>query len=233
MTKARSIGLAVAVLAALSTPGLAGELTYLAHAPSEPSPNPPLIVLMHGSNANENDLIGLWQDLPSTFVVISPRAPFKGFSGGFQWYRKDGAEPRADDLAASRKIVDDILTEAVTRFKADPKRLFIGGFSQGAIMTYEIALKEPGRFRGAAVLSGILFASAVASLDKVDRTHEAFFVAHGTADKVIPFSAATSARDSLGRLGVLVSFHAYQGMAHTVGPEETADLKAWLDERAR
>ena len=233
MTRARSIGLALGLLSGIVAPASASDLRYLAHAPAERVANPPLIVLMHGSNANENDLIDLWQDLPADFVVISPRAPFKGFSGGYQWYRKDGANPRPDDLAVSREIVDAVIAEAVTRFKADPRRIFIGGFSQGAVMTYEIALREPDRFRGAAVLSGTLFSSEVSSLAKADRSHEAFFVAHGTADKVIPFAAATSARDALGKLGMPTVFHAYQGMAHTVGPEETRDLKAWLEERAR
>ena len=226
------VTLALALFLALATPVAAGDLTYLVHAPTEPSPHPPLIVLLHGSGADERDMIGLWHDLPATFVVISPRAPFDHAGGGYVWYRKAGATPKPGDLDVSRKIIDLVVDNAVSRFDADPKRVFLGGFSQGAVMTYEVALREPDRFRGAAVLSGILFGSATAALPaRADLSRDSFFVAHGTADTVIPFAAATSARANLAKLGVPTVFHAYPGMGHTTGPQETSDLAAWLSER--
>ncbi len=213
-------------------PVAAGDLTYLVHAPAHPSPHPPLIVLLHGSGSDERDMVGLWRDLPDSFVVISPRAPFNHPGGGYVWYRKADGTPKPDDLEISRKIIDLVVENAVSRFDADPKRVFLGGFSQGAVMTYEVALREPGRFRGAAVLSGILFPSAVATkATSSELAGASFFVAHGSADPVIPFAAATSARASLAKLGVSTDFHAYPGMAHTVGPQETRDLAAWLNDR--
>ena len=229
----RVVARALAILCAAASPAAAGDLTYLVHAPTQPSPHPPLIVLLHGSGADERDMIGLWHDLPATFVVISPRAPFDHAGGGYVWYRKAGATPRPDDLEASRKIVDLVVANAVSRFDADPARVFLGGFSQGAVMTYEVGLREPGRFRGAAVLSGLLFPSATAKLPPTaDLAREAFFVAHGTSDPVIPFAAAEAARAKLAKLEVPTVFHAYAGMAHTIGPQETRDLAAWLSERA-
>ena len=228
----RVVACVLAFLCADAVPAAAGDLTYLVHAPTQPSPHPPLIVLLHGSGADERDMIGLWHDLPGAFVVISPRAPFERSGGGYVWYRKAGATPKPNDLEASRKIVDLVVANAVSRFDADPRRVFLGGFSQGAVMTYEVALREPNRFRGAAVLSGILFPSATVALPaRVDLASESFFVAHGTADPVIPFSAATAARASLARLGVPTTFHAYSGMGHTIGPQETSDVAAWLAEQ--
>ena len=150
--------LGVASLCAIAPRAMAADdLTYLVHRPTVASPHPPMIVLLHGAGADENDMIGLWRDLPPTLVVISPRAPFHE-GGGYRWYRKTGAVPRQDDLRASRKIVDLVIENAAKRFDVDPSRIFIGGFSQGGVMTYEVALREPGRFRGAAALSGLMFA---------------------------------------------------------------------------
>ena len=210
----------------------ADDLTYLVHQPTVASPHPPMIVLLHGAGADENDMIGLWRDLPPSFVVISPRAPFHE-GGGYRWYRKTGAVPRQDDLLASRKIVDLVVENAARRFDADPSKIFLAGFSQGGVMTYEVALREPGKFRGAAALSGLMFAPEREELAaaKPDLGREAFFVGHGEADPVIPFSAATSAHATLRSLGVPTAFHAYPGMAHTTGPEEVGDLAAWLEER--
>ncbi len=169
--------IALALLCALLCPvaAAAADLTYLVHAPAEPSAHPPLIVLLHGAGADERDMIGMWRDLPQNFVVISPRAPFGG-GGGYRWYRKTGASPRAGDLEISAKIVDLVVDNAAKRFDADPKRLFLGGFSQGAVMTYEVALREPGRFRGAAVLSGSLFSSEAVKLSPHRGSHPRVFL---------------------------------------------------------
>ncbi len=206
----------------------ADGLTYLVHQPAPAAGHPPLIVLLHGAGADERDMIGLWTRLPPQFVVVSPRAPF-GDAHGYRWYRQARGEA---DRATSRKIIDLVVDNAVRRFDVDPARVFVGGFSQGAVMVYEVALREPGRFRGAAVLSGSLFASERKALSaQTNRRHEAFFIGHGGADDRIPLGAATAARHDLATLGVPTSFHAYPGMGHTTGDAEVRDLIAWLAAR--
>ena len=207
-------------------------LTYLVHEPAVKTGHPPLIMLLHGSGADEKDMIGLAPQLPDTFVVVSPRAPFRDAGGGYRWYGR-AAATRTADIATSRRIVDTMVADAVKRFDADPQRVFLAGFSQGAVMVYEVALREPGRFRGAAVLSGTLFPFATSGLAAGgETTHESFFVAHGTADDRIAFGTTAAARATLARLGVPTVFHAYPGMSHTIGAAETRDLSAWLSERA-
>ena len=207
-------------------PCSADDLTMLAHPPSIASPHPPLIVLMHGAGADEKDMIGLWKQLPPQFVVVSPRGPFGGAGSGWRWYRK-GATQDAD-IAASRKIVDLVVDAAIKRFDVDPTRVFIGGFSQGGVMTYEVALHEPGRFRGAVVMSGLLFPSALAG-DPPGPNRTPFFVAHGTSDPVIPYGTTAAAKATLEKRGIAVTFEPYQGMAHAISDPEMAAVSAWLE----
>ena len=224
----RALLVVSAFLAALSC-ARAADLTMIAHEPVQKSARPPLIVLLHGAGADERDMIGLWRDLPQDLVVVSPRAPFADPGGGWRWYRKTSREA---DIAVSRKIIDLIVAETVKRFDADPARVFLGGFSQGGVMTYEVALHQPARFAGAVVLSGSMFPSALAGLpDRSALAHAPFFIGHGTADPRIPFASAGSARASLEHLGVLVAFHAYPGMGHATDAAETRDLAAWLKEK--
>lgn len=209
----------------------ADELTYLVHEPAKISDHPPLIVVLHGSGADENDMISLWPQLPDTFVVVSPRAPFADAGGGYRWYRK--GMPVDADIRFSRDRIDALVDAATRKFHADPKRIFVAGFSQGAVMVYQIVLHEPGRFRGAAVLSGSLFAFDRSELSaRTDWTGESFFVGHGTADERIPFASATAARAELDRLGVPNEFHAYPGMHHETGDREISDLNTWLVARS-
>ncbi len=224
---ASAVGTALVVLPQASLCA-AAELTMLAHPPSVASPHPPLIVLMHGAGADEKDMIGLWRQLPPQFVVVSPRGPFGGGGGGWRWYRKGPTQDA--DLATSRGLVDLVVDGAIKRFDADPARVFIGGFSQGGVMTYEVALHEPGRFRGAVVMSGKLFPSALAG-DPLGPQTTPFFIAHGAGDKVIPYPTAIAARDALEKRGIKVTFEPYEGMAHTVSDPEMAAVSAWLGTR--
>ena len=187
--------LALSFLLAVSPSPRADDVTYLVHEPPKGTSHPPLIVLLHGSGSDEHDMIRLWHDLPADFVVISPRAPFHDAAGGNRWYRKGPTQDA--DIAMSRKVVDLIVANAIQRFDADPKRIFIGGFSQGAVMTYEVALHEPGRFRGAAVLSGVLFPTATANVAS-SQAGQSFFVGHGTSDARIPFAARDISQGSAG-----------------------------------
>ena len=230
-----ALGLVAGAGAAIADDGL----TYLVHQPARAAGKPPLIVLLHGAGADERDMIGLWPQLPPAFVVVSPRAPFGDAAHGYRWYRRARGEA---DRATSRKIIDLVVDSAVQRFDVDPARVFIGGFSQGAVMVYEVALRESGRFRGAAVLSGSLSASERQALSaktdrtlsaKTDRSQEAFFVGHGGADDRIPFAAALAARQELATLGVPTAFHGYPGMGHTTGDAEVRDLSGWLAARIK
>ncbi|WP_291161540.1 PHB depolymerase family esterase [Hyphomicrobium sp.] len=214
-------------VAATSTRAADTELTYLFHEPAMPSARPPLIVLLHGSGADENDMIGLWPQLPEGFVVVSPRAPFGDRSSGYRWYRK-GTSIEAD-IRLSCDGIAKLVETAVNRFHADPHRVFLTGFSQGAVMVYHAVLGAPGKFRGAAVLSGSLYAfDARKLLPKTDWTHESLFIGHGTADERIPFASARHAHEALDWLGVPNVFHSYERMHHEIGDREMQDLNAWL-----
>lgn len=218
--------------AAVGSPARAAadELTYLVHEPAKTSDHPSLIVVLHGSGANENDMISLWPQLPDTFVVVSPRAPFADAGGGYRWYRK--GKTVAEDIRFSRDRIDALVDAAVRQFHADPKRIFLAGFSQGAVMVYQIVLHEPGRFRGAAVLSGSLYAFDSSKLSaRTDWSHDSFFIGHGTADERIPIASATAAHAQLDHLGVPNEFHAYAGMHHETADKEIGDLNAWLAAR--
>ena len=53
------------------------------------------------------------------------------------------------------------------------------------------------------------------------------FLAHGSADPVIPLARALASRDALAALGYPLEWHEYP-MPHAVCAEEVADLRRWL-----
>lgn len=176
-------------------------------------------------------MIGLWPQLPQGFVVVSPRAPFGDGTSGYRWYRK--GRSTGADIRLSIAAIGKLVETAIKRFDADPQRVFLAGFSQGAVLVYHTVLQDPGRFRGAAVLSGSLYGLDAHELSpRKDWRSASLFIGHGTADARIPFATGKAAHVQLDRLGVPNEFHAYSGMQHETQNREIADLARWLTSRA-
>src|SRR5262245_46347407 len=85
---------------------------------------PPLLVLLHGIGADENDLLPLADTLDPRLAVVSVRAP-RRYHGGFAWFqidwRPDGSI--VPDVAQAHATLADLvqwLAAAPARLGADP-----------------------------------------------------------------------------------------------------------------
>ena len=149
------------------------DLLYTAHVPEGDGPHP-TILLLHGWGASAHDLIGLAPILhgggavvlcpqgPLAFQLAAPGAPGEppvpGMLG-FGWATPPG-QPGADlGTAEYEKSADEVrrfLDAAVERYPIDPRKIVPLGFSQGGVLAYDLALRDPGRFAGLVALSGWL-----------------------------------------------------------------------------
>lgn len=210
-----------------------GPLYFVTHMPKPRVKHAPILFLMHGYGSDEQDLISMAASLPSDLIVVSFRAPYSNPSGGYKWFDNHDSNGRLDadgsQIASSRVLIETSIALLVEQFDADPKRVFIGGFSQGAIMTYALSLTHPERYRGGVVMSGAVLNALNQQLDpKVDRSRLQLFVGHGTADQRIPFAYADTAVLQLRTWHVALTFKSYAGMGHEVSAPELADISAWL-----
>lgn len=209
-------------------------LAYLEQARSE-SRNQPLVIFLHGFGSDEQDLFGIKDALPSTWTYLSARAPMPVAPSGYRWFTKtpgDGeynGEPA--DLQRSAGLIKDFVSQATTKYHTRSDRVFLVGFSQGAIMTYEVALRDPQLVRGIAALSGSVLPALKAELKPDPRLNQlAIFIGHGTLDQALPYASATRANEVLSGLGLEPMFHGYPGMPHTISEAEVQDIKVWLED---
>lgn len=135
-----------------------------------------------------------------------------------------------EDLQSSARLIKDFVGKATAKYHTQPDRVFLVGFSQGAIMSYEVALRDPELVRGIAALSGSVLPVLKAELKPDPRLEPlAIFIGHGTLDQALPYASATRANEVLEKIGLKPEFHTYPGMNHTVSAAEIQDLKAWLE----
>ena len=195
-----------------------------------PSGLAPGLLLLHGRGADELDLLGLAPALDPRLALISARAPFDlGF--GYHWYELlDIGRPEARTFRRALELLDAFSAEIVPRYALDPARLYLLGFSQGAMMAGTLALTRPERVAGTLALSGYLPLHAGLPLEPARQAGKAWFLAHGERDPVIPVGFGRESRDYLSATGADLSYHEYP-IPHAIGEAELADLARWLAAR--
>ncbi|PSL91536.1 alpha/beta hydrolase [Pseudomonas sp. R9.37] len=207
-------------------------LPYLEQTQSD-ARNQPLVIFLHGFGSNEEDLFGIKDALPSTWTYLSARAPMPVDPQGYRWFTKTPGDGdyngETADLQRSAALIEDFVGKATAKYHTHSDRVFLVGFSQGAIMSYEVGLRKPALVRGIAALSGSVLPVLKAELKPSESLGKlAIFIGHGTLDQALPYASATQANEVLVGLGLTPEFHGYPGMPHTVSETEVQDLKAWL-----
>lgn len=207
-------------------------LNYLAQA-DEQAKNRPLVIFLHGSGSNEQDLFELKDELPKHYNYLSVRAPKTMAQGSYQWFAKKGEGAYDGDTAelkASGQVLLDFIEKARSKYQTDASNVYLVGFSQGAMMSYEVALRHPDAVGGIAAMGGRVLSVLRAELTPDEsRRALAVFIGHGTTDPVIPYHDGTEADTFLKTLALEPEFHAYPGIGHTISEVEVLDLRAWLE----
>ncbi|MFF5258427.1 alpha/beta hydrolase family esterase [Actinomadura viridis] len=169
--------------------GTFGHREYLLHVPPEltrtawrdgrPREPLPLVLALHGGLAT----MGEMRSLTGYDAIADDEGFLVAYPDGFMttWNAGDccGAAKigKIDDVGFLTRLIDT-LTDAGL---ADPDRVFVAGFSNGAGMAYRMACERPGKVAGIGVVEGAL----VTECDP-DRPVSAMIV-HGTADRNVPF----------------------------------------------
>jgi phospholipase/carboxylesterase len=211
------------------------SLTHLVRRPILQAGAPPLLILLHGIGSNEEDLIGLESYLDERFLIVSARAPFPYGWGGYAWFEIQWMPDRiAIDRAQaeqSRDLLVRFIGETVAAYGADPARVYLMGFSQGAMMGGWVALTRPDLVAGAALMSGRVpeeLRDQIASPEQL--AGKPFLVVHGTRDDVLPIHNGRASRDLLQGLPVELTYREYP-MGHEVSAQSLSDVVTWLSAR--
>jgi phospholipase/carboxylesterase len=222
----------------MTVPSQPLSLTHLAqepHAAPVSGEKPPLLLLLHGVRSNEQDLMGLAPYLDPRFFIVSARAPMVLGPGQFGWYpvafTPEGPVGDPEQARASRDTLTRFIAEAVRAYGADAERVYLMGFSQGAIMSLYIALTEPTVAAGIVLMSGRLLPEAWEERADDDALRGLPITAvHGKYDQVLPIGEGRAIRDRLTTLPVDLTYREYD-MGHEVSPESLSAVTQWLTER--
>ena len=159
-------------------------------------------------------------------VYLAPQA------AGNTWYPNSFLAERSRNepgLTSALQALGD-LVERVRSHGVERRHLILLGFSQGACLASEFAVRHPGRFGGIIALSGGLIGPPGTTWDlpgSFDGTP--VFLGCSDVDSHVPKERVDESAVVFERMGAEVTKRIYPGMGHLVNPDEIAFTQALMD----
>jgi phospholipase/carboxylesterase len=225
-----------------------GNLDVRVVGPYDPSDagDGPVVVLLHGFGAPGDDLVALGRALavPRGTRFVFPEAPIDlgaRYFGGRAWWpidfeermRRQAAGEKRNiaevpaGLEAARAKVEGLLFEVERTLRPPPGGIVLGGFSQGAMLALDVALRSATAFAGLVVMSGTHIAAREWAEHFASRRRLPVFMSHGRGDELLPFSIAEGLRDTLAAQGFSVQWVGFAG-GHGIPPGVVEALSEFL-----
>ena len=212
------------------------------------------VILCHGFGAPGDDLVGLAPELVRASPALAsvrfyfPAAPLElsgfGFGDSRAWWMIDlaqlqrlqaqGAEAvrefrkvEPEGLPAARRALHALVQEVADQTGLPMQRVLLGGFSQGAMLATDVALRLEEAPGGLVVLSGTLLLEDTWRAKAKARAGLPVFQSHGRQDPILAFGAAEALRDLWQEAGATLEFVPFDG-GHTIGPDAFGRLCDFL-----
>ena len=189
-----------------------------------------LLVLFHGRGADEHDLFPLLDvlDPDRRLLGLTPRGPLSLPPGGAHWYAvREIGYPDPSTFLPTYETVSAWLDASAAETGIGAERTVLGGFSQGAVMTYALGLGR-GRARPAALIALSGFVPTVQGFElDLEPPLPPVAIGHGSFDPVISVEWGRRARALLEGAGAEVLYRE-RPLPHAVDPQFLVELVPWL-----
>lgn len=177
-----------------------------------------VVFLLHGRGGRAERTLELARSLPQEDICyLAPAA------AGNSWYPGRFLAPVEENEPALSSALQ-VLTREIARVEVagvPRERVVLGGFSQGACLSLEWALRTGGRLGGVFALSG-----AVLGKPGGDRPFDhdlagtRVYLACGDADRHIPLGSVKASGEILRRRGADVEERVFRGVGHIIVSQE-------------
>jgi predicted esterase len=182
------------------------------------------VIMVHGRNAGPRNILELATPLAHPGIAfLAPGA------AGHTWYplsflaERDQNEPGLSSaLGMLRQLVDEIETRGIPR-----SRVVLLGFSQGACLAAEFALRHPVRYGGLVAFSGGLIGPPGTTWNVPgDFVGMPAFFGCSDVDAHVPRWRVDESAAVFTRMGATTDLRIYPGMGHLVNDDEIAAARA-------
>ena len=188
---------------------------------------PAAVIMVHGRGATPENILELVPMLGHpNLTYLAPSAANR------TWYPNSFMAPIASNEPGLSSALG-VLASLVTRIEAagvPQSRIVLLGFSQGACLSGEFAVRHASRFGGVVMLSGGLIGPPGTRWEWDGRFEGTpVFLGCSDVDAHIPESRVRQSADVFTRMGADVTTRIYPGMGHLINDDEIAFAQRLLD----
>jgi len=170
--------------------------------------SPRTLLLLHGTGADEHDLLGLAKALDPAASVLSPRGMHleAGMNRFFERYPDGTFNEASIDQAVSE--LAEFLEAAIIEYQLDRNEILAAGFSNGANTAAALMVQHPELLSGAALFGST---KPYREVGKVDLTGKRIWLANGDLDSYAPVAASEAWVEELQGFGAEVKWLRHPG----------------------
>ena len=186
------------------------------------------VILLHGYGSPPDDLVSLGESLsarvPAVFVIPGSPLPWHGDPRGRVWFDQHH-EDASREIRVARATIDAIIESFDSDEQVPSSHVIVAGFSQGAILSIEMALAGRHRLGGIAPMSGRALGHPASRYERLRGLP--IFESHGRADPIVPFARGEQFVTRARAAGADVTFETFEGVHEIPASVEDA-LATWL-----
>ncbi|MDP3718497.1 MAG: alpha/beta fold hydrolase [Acidobacteriota bacterium] len=227
------------LLALVASVSLSGLWLWLQVAPLDAivrgGEGPPSLVLLHGYGSRGGDWLQFEHTLqvPQQGRLVLPQGPLRGPMGGrgWWWLNIEGHIPagqRFPDFSTANpggiKVASRLVRNLIEK---EPGAVILGGFSQGAMLSAEIAFQTDQPLAALVLLGGTTVNEAAWAEGFAARRMMPVFIAHGRRDGVLPFATMERFQARVKAAGLNVTWVPFDG-GHNVPDTVISALNEFL-----
>ncbi len=185
------------------------------------------MILVHGRGAAPENIMDLATALAHPeFTYLAPAA------AGNAWYPKSfmaETEENEPGISSGLQVLEDLVA-TVTRAGIPLERVVLAGFSQGACLTSEFAVRHAARYGGILVFSGGLIGPPGTTWTYPgDFAGTPVFLGCSDVDGHVPKVRVDESAGVFSRMGAAVEERIYPGMGHLINDDELEFARAVVD----
>ncbi|PYI92013.1 MAG: hypothetical protein DME97_11220 [Verrucomicrobia bacterium] len=197
--------------------------------PAHETPPRRVLLLLHGTGGNENDMIPLGRDLDPAAALLSLRGNVLE-NGMPRFFRRlaEGVFDEEDVVRRAHELAD-FIPAAAAKYEFDPAILSAVGYSNGANISAAVLLLYPGAIKSAILLRAMV---PLTPATLPDLAGIRVLICSGTRDPIIPVENAERLTAMLRESGADVTLR-FEEAGHQLVFDEIAAAKNWLRESSR
>jgi phospholipase/carboxylesterase len=187
----------------------------------------PVVFALHGIGYDEQYMLSLVEDLKEEFILIGIRGDLPYEDGYAYYYLKEYGKPERKLFDDSIDKLKNFIEYALNEYPIDSERVYLIGFSQGAILSMSLALILGDKIKGIVAMNGYIpsFVKEEYTLKSIN--HLSVFLTQGESDHIFPLNIGQENYDYLRKHAGSVKYTIYPA-GHEISQDNQRDIVSWL-----